>query len=248
MNKVVSIVLVACLVLSAGLATANTWSEIQERGVITVGNAPDYPPFESIDDNGERIGFDVDLIRAVAQRLGLEVKFVTLGFEVIVTAVQSGQVDLGVSGLSITEERKQYVNFTDPYVIAGQVVLTREDTGIKTLEDLKGKRVSAPVGTTSYAAAEKLEGIDLTAPEDYNMSFALLKGGGADAAVFDIPVAQEYLKQGGLLIVGDPLSYEELAMVANKDNPEIITALNKAMAELKESGELDALMKKWGLK
>lgn len=248
MNKVVTIVLAACLVLSAGLASASTWAQIQEKGVITVGNAPDYPPFESIDDKGERIGFDIDLIQAMAKQLNLKVEFVTLGFEVIVTAVQSGQVDLGVSGLSITEERKQFVNFTDPYMIAGQVVLTRDDTGIKSLAELKGKRVSAPVGTTSYAAAEKLEGIELTAPEDYNMSFALLKGGGVDAAVFDIPVAQEYMKQGGLATVGEPLSFEEFAMIGNKDNADLIAALNKALAAVKASGEHDQLMKKWGLK
>ncbi|WP_022660626.1 basic amino acid ABC transporter substrate-binding protein [Paucidesulfovibrio longus] len=248
MNKVVSIVLAACLVLSAGLASASTWAQIKEKGVITVGNAPDYPPFESIDDKGERVGFDIDLVRAVAKRMGLKVEFVTLGFEVIVTAVQSGQVDLGVSGMSINDERKQFVNFTDPYFTAGQVVVTTPESGIKTLADLKGKRVSAPVGTTSYAAAEKLEGIELTAPEDYNMSFALLKGGGCDAAVADIPVAEEYVKQGGFTIVGEPLTFEEFAMIANKDNADFIVELNKALAEVKASGEHEALMKKWGLK
>ncbi|MEF2145456.1 MAG: basic amino acid ABC transporter substrate-binding protein [Desulfovibrionaceae bacterium] len=248
MKKVLSLALAACMILTAGVAFAGDWAKIQEKGVITVGNAPDYPPFESIDEKGERVGFDIDLIQAMAKRLGLKVEFVTLGFEVIVTAVQSGQVNLGVSGLSITDERKQYVNFTDPYMVAGQVVVTTPDSGIKSIADLKGKRVSAPVGTTSYAAAEKLEGIDLTAPEDYNMSFALLKGGGCDAAVADIPVAEEYVKQGGFVIVGEPLSFEEFAMIANKDNADIIAALNKALAEVKASGEHDALMKKWGLK
>ncbi|MGE4293074.1 MAG: basic amino acid ABC transporter substrate-binding protein [Desulfovibrio sp.] len=248
MNKVVTIVLAACMVLSAAVASASTWAQIQEKGVITVGNAPDYPPFESIDEKGERIGFDIDLVNAMAKHMGLKVEFVTLGFEVIVTAVQSGQVDLGVSGMSINDERKRFVNFTDPYMIAGQAVLTRADSDIKTLADLKGKRVSAPVGTTSYSAAEKLEGIELTAPEDYNMSFALLKGGGCDAAVFDIPVAEEYVKQGGFVIVGEPLTFEEFAMIANKDNADFIAALNKALAAVKASGEHEALMKKWGLK
>lgn len=248
MHKIVSIVLAACLVLSAGLASASSWAEIQKKGVITVGNAPDYPPFESIDEKGERVGFDIDLVKAMAKQMGLKVQFVTLGFEVIVTAVQSGQVDLGVSGMSITDERKQFVLFTDSYMTAGQVVLTRSDSGLKTLADLKGKRVAAPMGSTSYAAAEKLEGIELTAPEDYNMSFALLKGGGCDAAVFDIPVAQEYMKQGGLSFVGEPLSIEYFAMIASKDNADFIAALNKALAAVKASGEHDALMKKWGLK
>lgn len=220
---------------------------VKAAGVIKVGNSPDYPPFETIDDNGKRVGFDIDLMNAIAKIIGVKVKWVTLDFGAIVTAVQSGQVDIGMSGFSITEERKQQVSFTDPYFISGQVVISTPDSKVKTQTDLNGASIAVGLGTTGQKAAEKIEGAKLVFPDDYNVCFVMLKNQGVDAVVADIAVAEQYIKQGGFVQIGKPLTYEETAIIVEKVDNDIVKALNEALKKIKASGEYDKLVAKWKL-
>lgn len=247
----IAAVICACLGVFLGQATAadtSTWDKIIKTGKITVGNSPDYPPFETLDDNGKRVGFDIDLLNAMCAQLGIEAEFVTMDFGAIVTATQSGQVNIGMSGFSITEERRKMVNFSNPYYISGQAVVTAPKTGIKSVDDLKGKRVAVGLGTTGQEEAEKIEGITIQYPEDYTVAFVMLKNGGSDAVICDLPVAEAYLKQGGFELVGKPLSYEEFAIIANKKDGEVVKNLNDALAKVKTDGTYDKLIKKWELK
>ena len=229
-------------------ADTSTWDKIKASGKLTVGNSPDYPPFETLDDSGKRVGFDIDLMDAMCAQLGLKAEFITMDFGAIVTATQSGQVNVGMSGFGITEERRAMVNFSDPYYISGQAIVTTPKTGIKSIDDLKGKRVAVGLGTTGQQEAEKIEGITIQYPEDYTVAFVMLKNGGSEAVICDLPVAEAYMKQGGFEIVGQPLSYEEFAIIFNKKDDEVVKNLNEALAKVKESGKYDELIKKWGLK
>lgn len=241
------ITLVSFLAGAAVASDTTTWEKIKKAGKITVGNSPDYPPFETLDDNGNRVGFDIDLLDAMCAHLGINAEFTTMDFGAIVTAVQSGQMNIGMSGFSITEERKEMVNFTTPYYISGQAVVTTEKTGIDSIADLKGKRVAVGLGTTGQKEAEKIEGITIQYPDDYNVAFVMLKNGGSDAVICDLPVAEAYMKSGGFKIVGKPLSYEEFAIITNKNNADVIKNLNDALAAVKKSGKYDELLKKWKL-
>jgi polar amino acid transport system substrate-binding protein len=222
------------------------FEKIKEAGVITVGNSPDYPPFETVDDKGNVIGFDIDLMNAIAAELGVKADFKRLGFDTIITAVQNGQVNIGMSGFSITDERKQQIDFSSPYFIGGQAVVTSANSGIKTLEDLNGKVVAVGMGTTGEEAAkENIKGAKVKALDDYSTAFMMLKNGSAKAVVADLAVANEYISKDGFVAVGDPISYEENAIIVKKDNADLVAALNSAIKKLKDSGKIAEFAKKW---
>lgn len=220
--------------------------KIKEAGVITVGNSPDYPPFESVDDKGAPVGFDIDLMNLIAAELGVKAEFKKLDFDTIITAVQNGQVNIGMSGFSIDEDRKQKIDFTVPYFVGGQAVVIAPNSGIAKLEDLKGKVVAVGMGTTGEKTAkEKIAGAKVKSLSDYGTAFMMLKNGSAKAVVADLAVAKEYMQKDGFTQLGDPLNYEENAITVKKGNAELVDALSKAITKLKDSGKIDELTKKW---
>ncbi len=225
----------------------STLDKVKAAGSITVGNSPDYPPFESIGDNGERVGFDIDLLKAVTAKMGVSIKWVTMDFAAIITAVQSGQVDMGMSGFSITPDRAKQVSFSAPYIANGQVVVVRGDSDIKSVADLNGKKIAVQLGTTGEQQADKIEGATVIKPESYNIAFMMLNNKAADAVVADLSVADAFVKQGTFKRTGEPLSYEELAMISRKGNETLLDALNQALEEVKKDGTYAAIVKKWNL-
>jgi polar amino acid transport system substrate-binding protein len=238
---------VSLFAFSSLAQAATTLEKIKEAGVITVGNSPDYPPFEAIGDSGERVGFDVDLLNAIAAKMGVKVKWVTMDFAAIVTATQSGQVDMGMSGFSISPERAEQVSFSAPYIASGQVIVVRNDSDIQSAADLKGKKIAVQLGTTGEQEADKIEGAEVVKPESYNIAFMMLNNKVADAVIADISVADEFVKQGKFKRGGDPLSYEEFAMITRKGNDDLLQALNKGLEEVKADGTYAAIVKKWNL-
>lgn len=250
-NKVV-VTLIMTVAVMVGTLTSPCFAEttldkVLAKGVLTVGNSPDYPPFESIGDSGERIGFDIDLLNAITEKMGVKVKWVTMEFSAIVTAVQSGQVDAGMSGFSITPERAEQVSFSAPYFASGQVIVTRPDSGIENAADLKGKKIAVQLGTTGEQQADKIEGAEVVKPESYNIAFMMLHNRAADAVIADLSVADEFMKHGTFRRAGEPLSFEEFAIISRKGNDALLEAMNKALEAVKADGTYDALVKKWNL-
>lgn len=249
-NFKVILVLAFAMILGAFTATAfaeTTLDKVLSKGTITVGNSPDYPPFESIGDMGERVGFDVDLMNALAEKLGVKVQWVTMDFAAIVTATQSGQVDIGMSGLGITEERAKSVSFSDAYIASGQVLVVRTDSAVQSVADLNGKKIAVQLGTTGEQQADKIEGVEVVKPESYNIAFMMLNNKAVDAVIADLSVADEFVKRGTFKRAGEPLSFEEFGIVSRKGNDALLAALNKALAELKADGTYAAIVKKWNL-
>lgn len=244
----ISLILTLALVLgvfSFSAFAGSTLDKVMEKGVITVGNSPDYPPFESIGDSGVRVGFDIDLLNAVTKKMGVQINWVTMEFAAIVTAVQSGQVDMGMSGFSITPERSEQVSFSAPYIASGQVIVTRNDSSIQSVADLKGKKIAVQLGTTGEQQADKIEGATVVKPESYNIAFMMLHNNAADAVIADLSVADEFMKRGTFKRVGEPLSFEEFAMISRKGNTDLLNTLNNALEEVKKDGSYDAIVKKW---
>jgi len=219
--------------------------KIKEAKVITVATSPDYPPFESVDENGNIIGFDIDLARAVAAELGVEVKLVNMGFDSIITAVKSGQVNVGFSSFSINEARKESINFSIPYLVSSQVIVTKKDSTLKDVDDLVGKRVVAAIGTTCAEAAKEIREIELKIVDDNNMTVMMLENGSADAIVLDIAIAREYQKKRGFYIMEKPLKMEETACVIMKGNKSLKQEIDKAIGTIKANGTFDTIKAKW---
>ncbi|MCW7754697.1 basic amino acid ABC transporter substrate-binding protein [Desulfobotulus sp. H1] len=245
-----TIVLVSLMMLvwaGAAMAECRTWTQIQSSGFFIVGTSPDYPPFESIDDKGNIVGFDIDLIRAVAEEMGLQVRLQGMGFDSILIAVRSGQVQLGMSSFSVTDERRESVDFTIPYYKSGQVVLVNPDSGIRSIEDLKGKVVSAQIGSTSAEAAQSIEGATARIVDDASTAVMMLRNRASHGVVLDVAIAENYVQRFGFVQLDEALNYEEVAAVIRKGCPEFLEALNVAFEHVMKSGKLDELREKWNV-
>lgn len=219
---------------------------IKEKGVITIGTSPDYPPFEFIDKAGKVSGIDMDLINAVAKEMGVKVEISQMGFDSIIGAVKAGQVDIGVSGFTVTEDRKKSVDFTDPYFSGGQVIIAKADSPIKAAADLKGKNVGAQSGTTGEKAANAVGAASVKTYQDFLVAIQELKSGNLDAVIGDQSVAKNVIAQQPELVVkGSPLNAEETAIVVAKGNQDLVTALNAAIKKVRASGQYDEIVAKW---
>ncbi len=231
---------------NAAPAEKTVWEKIQEAGVITVGNSPDYEPFEYEDGQGNVIGFDIDLLTLICEELGIKFELVPITFENIETAVQTGQVNIGMSGFSITPERQQTFDFTVPYFSGGQAIAVNPDSGYKTIEDLAGKKITVGMGTSGMEAAEaNIKDADIIGMDNYALAFMQLKNKGCDAAVADLPVVKKYAAKDGFVVLEEILSYEDNAILVKKGNDDLTKALDDAIQKLKDEGKIDQLVEKW---
>ncbi|HOB87601.1 MAG TPA: basic amino acid ABC transporter substrate-binding protein [Bacillota bacterium] len=240
----VGLILVACL-LAAGLLAGCGGGE----NVLVVGTNADFLPFEFYDDEGNIVGFDIDLAQAIAEILGMELRVEHMDFKGLVAAVQSGRVDVAIAAMTIDEERLEKVNFSDPYYNARQAIVVREDNDdIHDKEDLLDKKVAVQIGTTG-----DLTVTDMGLPEEQIVRlekvthvFLELENGQVDAVVIDLPVAQRYIniKEGLKLISGD-FEDEMYGIAVAKENEELLEKINNALEQIKADGTLDKLMEKW---
>jgi len=237
-------------ILAALLAVALLAGVAGAQGVLRVGSDVAYPPFEYVDDaTGEFLGFDMDLIREVGKRLGMEVEIINTAWEGIIPGLLAGHYDVVISAMTITDERAQAVDFSDPYFATGQVIVVRaDDNSVQQPSDLAGKVVAVQIGTTGQFAAERIAGVARidhypTTPE----AFLALRLGRADAAVVDELVAfEEAQANPGLLkVVGNPFTVEYYGIAIRKGNTDLLRSINRALAQIKADGTYDELYDKW---
>jgi len=239
-NGVVLLLAVLLTLAAAGMASAQ---------VLRVGSDVAYPPFEYVDEaTGEYVGFDMDIIREIGRRLGMDVQVINVAWEGIIPGLLSGHYDVIISAMTITNERAQAVDFSDPYFATGQVILVRaDDDRIKEPADLKGKRVAVQIGTTGHFAAERIEGAVV---EHYPLTpeaILALKLGRADAVVLDELVALEEVRAnpGQVKVVGTPFTIEYYGIAIRKGNPDLLRAINLALAQMKADGTYDEIYDRW---
>lgn len=220
-------------------------------GVIKMGVSADFPPFESYaDDAVTFVGFDIDLMQEICNRLGMELQIKDMNFDAIVTAVQTGKLDVGVSGITITDERKESVAFSDPYFVASQSILVQKDSPITSYEDLVNGDYTAGVqlGTTGdIMASEKISG-RVSQYEKYGDALAALLAGKNDCMVLDTGVADAFATANDLVVVGtfgEATDSENYGIAIAKENTELLEKVNGALAEMKEDGFIDELTAKY---
>ncbi len=225
--------------------------ETLEEGVLAVGSCLDYRPFEFV-KNGEETGFDVELAEEIASRLGLEVEWVRANFDTIFTAVAGGQFDMVAAASTITEERQQTVDFSDPYFNARQslTVNTQETPDIQSTDDLgDGDTVGVQKGTTGKAWAEenlKPQGVQIKTFEAAPQAFTDLEGGAIQGVINDEGSSiAEVEQRSGLEVVEAIDTDEHYGFAFSKDNPELTEAVNGALAEIIEDGTYEDIFKKW---
>ena len=236
-------------ILLAALSTmALSTSLVQaQNDVLRVGTDATFPPMEFV-ENGKRTGFDIELTEALAKAMGKQVEWIDIDFKGLIPGLISKRFDLAVSAIYITDERKKVVDFSEPYYAGGLVVMVKDNnTAIKKLTDIDGKKVSVQVGTKSVGyLTEKFPKVQRVEVEKNQEMFNLVEIGRADAAVTGKPAAYQYVRtRPGLRVLDDQLTVEEYGMALRKDTPELTKSLNAALVKLKADGTYAAIVKKW---
>ena len=229
-----------------------TWARIQQEGLMRVGMDASWPPFEYIDQTtGQIIGLDVDLARAIGQRLGVEVELVNVGFDSLYDALYVGRFDAIVSALPYDPLLYGDVAYSISYFNAGQVLVVRADeTEISEANDLSGKQLGVELASEGDVLGrqlqKKIKGLNLQsymAPQDV---LRALKDGEVEAAIVDAVSAYQFIASlGGLQVVGDPLTDELYVIAVRLESPLLLRAINEALVEMREDGTLDRLREKW---
>ena len=241
-------VMAAASMMIAGCGGGDKKADSQK--VLRVGTEPTFAPFEFQKEGSKSYdGFDMDLARAIGEKLGYKVEIVSMGFDALIPALNSGNIDMVAAGMSINDERKQAVTFSDPYYTSGLTILVNKDnTEVKSIKDLEGKRIACQIGTTGEKTARSVAGAKVTAFNTNDEAVMELKNKGVDAVINDGPVVGYYLAQGGnktMMTVGDVMDAEEYGLAVKKGNDQLAKDVNKALAELKKNGEYDKLYKTW---
>ncbi|MFL1403917.1 transporter substrate-binding domain-containing protein [Marinobacter sp. M1N3S26] len=232
----------AALSFTANVASAETLKVVTD---------PSFVPFEMMDqETGEMIGFDMEIIAEVAKRAGFEYDLQTMDFNGIIPALQTGNVDIAIAGITITEEREEIVDFSDPYYDSGLRILVREgNDDVETLDGLEGKKVGTKIGSTSYDyLVQELEDDDGVTPYpgSSDMYMALMSRS-VDAVFYDAPNVGYFAKtkgKGEVKTVG-PLYEGQQYGIALVDGSEWVDEVNEALASMKEDGTYKEIYEKW---
>ncbi len=234
-----SVLLIAAVVLSACS---------QKSEAVVVATDATFNPFEYTDESGNLIGFDIDLMNAIADKAGFEIEWANVPFDSVTAGLSECQYDAGIAAISITDDRKKDMLFATPYLDAGLiVVVNKETTDINSLEDLKGKTVAAQLGTTGEIEAQKIEGVTYKPYDSYELAFLELANKGVDAVIADNPVAMGYVASNPekLKTVGEVFNSEQYGIAVCKENTELLEKIDKALKELQESGFIAQLAEKY---
>ncbi len=255
------VIMIALSMLLVGLLAACGTSEedgksgsggSSDKKVLTMGTSADYPPFEYVDSaKGEEIiGFDVDLAKAIAEKLGYEIQVKDMDFNGLIPALETSQVDFVLAGMTPTEERKENVDFSDVYYTASHMIVSKKGSGIESLEDLDGKTIGVQLASIQADKAEEIaETVDMTV-ENRNRIPELIQeimAGRFDAAMIEDTVAKGYFEKNkdlaGFTIEED--ATEAGSAIAFPKGSELTEEFNAELLKMKENGELEELIVKW---
>lgn len=227
-------------------AEDTTAAETETAGgkLVMVTNA-EFPPYE-YHDNNEIVGIDADIARAIAAKMGMELEIQDMAFDSLIPAVQSSKADFTAAGMTVTDDRKENVDFTDTYAKAAQVIIVMEGSEIATPDDLANKKIGVQTGTTGDIYSEDIEGADVQRFNKGMEAVMALTQGKIDAVVIDREPAKVFVTENeGLKILDEAFTEEEYAIAVKKGNTELLDKMNAAIKELKDSGELQKIVDKY---
>jgi polar amino acid transport system substrate-binding protein len=236
------------LLLSLALLSA---CAVKSKKVVVASDAT-WPPMEFIDDSKNIVGFDVDLIKEVAKAGGFEVEIKNVNWDGIFGGLDAGQYDAVISSVTITEDRKAVMDFSTPYINAGQVLIVRTESpdSVTKISDLAGKELGAQIGTTGAMEIKKVKEVKLRTYDELGLAVADLVNGRIAGVVADTPIAAQYVLQNPsfkdtLKIVGEPFTEEVYGIAVKKGNAKVLALINKGLKKVMDSGKNVELEKKW---
>ena len=253
MKKIIAMLLVvvlSCAALTGCSAKGKTVDDIKNAGKLVIATSPDFPPFEELQSDGSVVGIEIDILNLICQELGVELEIKQMDFESVLPGIQAGKYDLGVSGITATDERKKNTLFTDPYCLAAQAIVVTESGSIKSKADLAGKSVAVQTGTTaeSYCMGEGYKVNSYAANSDAELAVV---NGKVDAWVIDDLTAAEMVAaynadhSDKLVILSEAMTTEPYAFATKLGNDELIAEINKIVNKLVSDGTVASIFKKY---
>ena len=253
MKKIVIAVLVLTLMLccfSGCGSSGKTVEDVRKAGKLTIATSPDFPPFESLGENGDVVGIEIEIMNLICQELGVQLEIQQMDFESVLPGVQAGKYDVGVSGISVTPAREENTLFTKPYCLAAQAIVVLKDSPITCKADLAGKTIAVQTATTAeeYCMSQGYTVKAYTANADAQQA---LLSGKVDAWVIDDLTAAEMVKlynaENGesLVVLGEAMTTEPYAFAFKLGNEDLVDAINAIIDKLVSDGTVAALFEKY---
>ncbi len=244
----ISIILLGTL-LTAGCSEekVDSLERVEKEGKITFAMSGGYPPFNYYNNKNELVGFDVDVSKEVAKRLGVEEEFITTEWSGIIEGLRSGAYDTILGSMAVTDKRKEVVNFSVPYYYSGAQLVVKRGHSFNDVQDLQGKIIGVVTGTTFEQDAQELGAADVKLYKDDNQTLLELNNGSLDAVITDRVVGINAVNKGFFTVelLGSPLRSEDIAVALRKEDDSLLQAINKIIAEMHEDGTLSQLSEKW---
>lgn len=243
-KKLLALALAVMFVFS--LAACGGSSLTVEEGKLTMATNASFPPYEYYEGD-KVVGIDAEIAGLIADKLGLELVIEDVEFDSIIPGVQAGKYDMGMAGMTVTDERKEKVNFSDSYAKGVQVVIVKADSTIASIDDLKDKKIGVQQATTGdIYASDDFGEANVTKYANGNLAVEGLKAGKVDAVIIDNEPAKAYVKANeGLKILETSYADEDYAISFNKDNTELQSKVNAALKELIEDGSVQKIVDKY---
>ena len=246
MKKILSLLLVLSMALCMFAGCSETANESANDNVLVMATNAAFPPYEYY-ENGQIVGIDAEIAKAIADKLGMELRIEDMEFDSIIAAVQTGKADIGMAGMTVTEDRKLNVNFTDSYATGVQVVIVKEGSPIKTIDDLAGKKIGVQTSTTGDIYASDDFGDENV--ERYSKgtdAVAALSAGKIDCVIIDNEPAKAFVAANdGLVILDTEYAVEDYAICYAKENTELGKKVNDALKELIADGTVQKIIDKY---
>ncbi|WP_164667779.1 transporter substrate-binding domain-containing protein [Virgibacillus doumboii] len=250
MDKKIKLIFIA--IISIGLLAAcgssNSGSGSGEGETYSVATDANFQPFEwKNPDTGEMEGFDIDLMRAIAEEQGFNVEFETMAFDGLLASMRTGKNDIGIAGISITEERDEFIDFSEKYYDSGLILAVPVDSDIESIEDVDGIKVGSRQGSTSNEYLKANTDAEVQAYPQIVTAYEDLKKGRLDAVLYDLPNVKYYIKENAqdeLKTVGKVLEGQPYG-IAMPEGSDLVDSVNEGLAAVKENGTYAEIYNKW---
>lgn len=214
-------------------------------GKLVMATNAAFPPYEYV-EGSEIVGIDAEIAKLIADDLGKELVIEDMAFDSIIAAVQSGKADIAMAGMTVTEDRKQNINFSDPYTEAAQVIVVKNDSTVATPDDLAGKTIGVQIGTTGDIYAEDIENATIERYSKYFEAINALTQGKIDAVIVDREPGKVFVGENAdLKMIDEEFTLEEYAIGVAKDNEQLLNDINASLKKLQDSGKIDEIINKY---
>ena len=222
--------------------------DVKKSGKLTIATSPDFPPFESLEGD-KVVGIEIDLLEMIAEKLGVELEINQMDFDSVLPGIQSGKFNVGVSGITVTEDRKKNADFTVPYFAAAQAIVVLKDSPIKSKADLEGKKVSVQTGTTAEEYCMK-NGYDVSAFQANNDALSALTSGKVDAWVIDneTGIQMSETTNGKTVVLDEPMTTEPYSLAFKKGSTSLVNEINSYVEGWLKDGTIEKIFEKYNVK